>query len=193
MSSSFSRSSTTLVGLLVYFTSFSIFGQETPITDLPGLKEKAIVLNIVARIIERNENELWTSQNSKVTIPGRPVTIKLIGNNVVVLAQFTPYQQPDGKKFLLAQGQVWVDTKDEGIRYQTTLQTIPIDYGEQIYFFPLGPKTKDGQPQIEIRLELHPFIEEPKKEEQPAHAPEDKTQKVNPQTTDKSTGESQKE
>lgn len=149
-----------LLGIFLYIISLSLFSQEAPLTELPGLKERAVVLDIVARVIELNDTQTWTSENSKVTIPGRPVTIKLVGQNVIVLAQFTPYIRDDGKKFLVAQGQVWIDTVDNGIKYQTTMQTIPLDFGERLFFFPLGQKTKDGKSQIEIQLELKPYVKE---------------------------------
>ncbi|MCA1950922.1 MAG: hypothetical protein LDL24_10135 [Treponema sp.] len=161
---SVSRDST-LLSLFLYIVSLSLFSQEAPLTELPGLKERAVVLDIVARVVELNETETWTSENSKVTIPGRPVTIKLVGKNVVVLAQFTPYVREDGKKFLVAQGQVWIDTADSGIKYQTTVQTIPLDYGERLFFFPLGQRTKDGKSRIEIQLELRPYVKEPSSKE----------------------------
>jgi hypothetical protein len=153
------------LGIFMYLLSFSLFSQEAPLTELPGLKERALVLDIVARVLEVNDTETWTSENSKITIPGRPVTIKLVGQNVVVLAQFTPYIRDDGRKFLVAQGQVWIDTVDNGIRYQTTMQTIPLEYGERIFFFPLGPKTKEGKSSIEIQLELKPYVKIPAPEE----------------------------
>ncbi|MEW6565162.1 MAG: hypothetical protein AB1404_06655 [Spirochaetota bacterium] len=151
---------TGLLGLFFYIISLSLAAQEAPITELPGLKERAVVIDIVARVLELKDSETWTSENSKITIPGRPVTIKLIGQNVVVLAQFTPYIREDGKKFLVAQGQVWIDTESSGIKYQTTMQTIPLEYGERLYFFPLGPTTKDGKSSIEIQLELKPYVKE---------------------------------
>ncbi len=150
-----------LLSFFLYIISLSLFSQEAPLIELPGLKERAVVLDIVARVVELNETETWTSENSKVTIPGRPVTLKLVGQNVVVLAQFTPYIREDGKIFIVAQGQVWIDTADRGITYQTTVQTIPLDFGERLFFFPLGQKTKDGKSRIEIQLELRPYVKEP--------------------------------
>lgn len=156
-----------LLRLFLYIISLSLFPQEAPLTELPGLKERALILDIVARVLEVNDTETWTSENSKITIPGRPVTLKLVGQNVVVLAQFTPYIRDDGRKFLVAQGQVWIDTTDHGIKYQTTMQTIPLEYGERLLFFPLGPKTKDGKSSIEIQLELKPYLQEQSPQEEP--------------------------
>jgi hypothetical protein len=140
---------------------------------IPGLKEQAVILDIVARVIEQNHEEVWNSVNSKVTIPGRPVSIKLIGENIVVTAQFTPYLSMGNKghNVLVAQGQIWVNIPNEGIRYQTTMQTIPLEYGEQLYFFPLGKVNAQNEAWIEIQLELRPYSEETAAEGEPP-APE---------------------
>ena len=151
-------------GLLFLASGFSgksrgLAAQEPPGGVVSGLRDRAVVLNIVARIVEQDQEEIWNSNNSKVTIMGRPVSLKLIGENVVVNVQFTPYQQENGRSLLVAQGQIWINVPNEGVRYQTTLQSIPMEFGEQIYFFPLGKVHSDGEASIEIRLELHPYQE----------------------------------
>jgi hypothetical protein len=136
----------------------------------PRLKEEAVVLDIIARVVEQNQEEVWNSSvNSKVTIPGRPVGLKLVGANIVVAVQFTPYLRRNGNNVLVAQGQIWVDVPNEGIRYQTTMQTIPLKFGEQIYFFPLGSVSSRDEAHIEIQLELHPYTED---DAPPADSPE---------------------
>ena len=157
----------TLFGsLLVLAAGASLPAQDRSLADmLPGLREQAVVLDIVARVVERDQEEVWNSSNSKVTIPGRPVGIKLVGANVVVAVQFTPYLRRSGPNFLVAQGQIWVEVPGQGIHYQTTIQTIPLDFGEPIFFFPLGSvasRREGGEgsgenPYIEIQLELHPY------------------------------------
>jgi hypothetical protein len=150
-------------GLLFLAAGVIVSGQEIPGVPsdgiMPGLRERAVVLNIVARIVEQGQEEIWNSNNSKVTILGRPVSLKLIGENVVVYVQFTPYQQENGRSLLVAQGQIWINVPNEGVRYQTTLQSIPMEFGEQIYFFPLGKVRSGNEAQIEIQLELRPYPE----------------------------------
>jgi len=145
------------LGAALFLAASSVAAQEPSAGVIPAFRERAVVLDIVARVVERGADEVWNSENSKVTIPGRPVSLKLVGQNVIVIVQFTPYKREDGKQVLVAQGQVWVNSKDEGMRYQTTMQTIPLDFGERVYFFPLGPQTADGNARIEIQLELRPY------------------------------------
>jgi hypothetical protein len=172
----------TLIGGLLFLASAGGFfgnpgglaAQEPPDGMMSGLRDRAVVLNILARIVEQDQEEIWNSNNSKVTIMGRPVNIKLIGENVVVNVQFTPYQQENGRSLLVAQGQIWINVPNEGVRYQTTLQSIPMEFGEQIYFFPLGKVNSDDEASIEIQLELHPYLENAEPEaELPPTPPED--------------------
>jgi hypothetical protein len=93
--------------------------------------------------------------------------MKLVGDNIVIAVQFTPYRQRNGRNILVAQGQIWVDIPDQGMRYQTTMETIPLEYGEQIYFFPLGSANNPDGPRIEIQIELHPYNEDPLPQVQP--------------------------
>jgi hypothetical protein len=153
----------TLIGGLLFLTAgAAVSGQEAPLDSLmPGLRERAVVMNIVARIVERDQEETWNSNNSKVTILGKPVSLKLIGENIVVYAQFTPYQQGNGRSLLVAQGQIWINVPNEGVYYQTTLQSVPMEFGEQIYFFPLGKVSSGNEAYIEIQLELRPYTESP--------------------------------
>jgi hypothetical protein len=154
--------SISVFGSILFLTaSAAVLAQEPSLEEiLPGLKERAVILDIVARIVERNKEEVWNSANSKVTIPGRPVGLKLVGANIVVAVQFTPYLSRTGHNLLVAQGQIWVDIPNQGIRYQTTMQTIPLEFGEQIYFFPLGSVNSQDESYIEIQLELRPYSEE---------------------------------
>lgn len=131
---------------------------------MPGLREQAVVINIVTRI-EENSQEVWNAASSKVTIPGKPVSIRLVGGNVVMAIQFTPYLRDKDQNILVAQGQIWLVVPNEGISYKTTMQTIPLKFGEQIYFFPLGSDggrnsgIMTGDPHIELLIELRRYDE----------------------------------
>jgi hypothetical protein len=141
-------------GAFCFFLPVLLFSQEISLEEiLPELRGKAVVLNITTRIAE-NRQELWNENISKVTIPGRPVNIKLVGGNVALSIQLTPYLREKGRNTLVAQGQIWIETPNEGIRYKTTMQTIALDFGENIYFFPLGSDAASGNPQIEIQITL---------------------------------------
>jgi hypothetical protein len=176
-----------LFSSLLFLAANTVVAAQEPGLEelLPGLKDRAVVLDIVARVVEQNRQEVWNSVNSKVTIPGRPVGLKLVGANVIVAVQFTPYFRRDGHIMLVAQGQIWVDVPNAGIRYQTTMQTIPMELGERIYFFPLGSAdSPDEEARIEIMLVLRPYAGE----EKPDPAAEEKAG-IAPETEEASAGD----
>jgi hypothetical protein len=89
------------------------------------------------------------------------VGLKLVGANIVVAVQFTPYFRRNGNNILVAQGQIWINVNDQWMSYHTTMQTIPLEFEELIYFFPLGQKdSQDDTARIEIQLVLHPYTKE---------------------------------
>lgn len=146
----FSHAARPELGALVFlFLATNIHAQEI----MPGLRERAIVLDITTRVAE-NEQELWNATNTRVTLPGKPVGIKLLGGNVVMEIQFTPYLRDKGRNVLVAQGQIWINIPEEGMHYKTTMQTIPLDFGEHIYFFPLGSASVSNNPHIELLIVL---------------------------------------
>jgi hypothetical protein len=128
----------------------------------PAFAERAVVLDIVARIIEKGSDEVWNQMEQQVTIPGRPVGIKLVGENIVVSARFTPYFNKAGDGVIVAQGQIWIEVPGQGIHYQTTVQTIPLSFGEEVYFFPLGKNSNNEnntKDRIEIMVAANPYKE----------------------------------
>jgi hypothetical protein len=133
---------------------------DSPLRDLfPRFRGQAFVLDIDARIIGQNQNVTWNEAHRKITIPGRPVGLKLVGANIVVAVQFTPYIRRSAQKFIVAQGQIWMDVPNQGMQYRTSMQTIPIEFGETIYFFPLGASTENDADCIEVRVTLYPYDE----------------------------------
>jgi len=147
------------LGSLLFFSVLTAAAaQETSLEELPGLREQAVVMNMSSRIVEQNHEVVWNSEISKITFPGRPVGIKLLGSNIVVAIQFTPFLRAKGRHFLVAQGQIWIKVPEEGLRYHTTMQTIPLQFREQVYFFPLGSLEIDDEAYIEIQLEMEPYF-----------------------------------
>jgi len=148
-----------LKGILFLAAGVAIDAQETLLDEVPYLKERAVVMRIVSRIVEQNEQVVWNEENSRVTLPGRPVGMKLVGTNLVVTVQFTPILQPDDRHILVAQGQIWINIPGEGMRYHATIQTIPLEFSEQIIFFPLGSMQTVDEASIEIQLVVEPYSE----------------------------------
>ena len=126
--------------LFLIAANFSISAQSenTSIRELPpGLRSQALLLSIESRVVGEGQEVIWSESNRRVTIPGTPTGVQLMGSNVLVVAQFTPFIGPDGN-VLVAQGQIWIADPNGVVNYYTSIQTIPMELGEQIYFFPLG-------------------------------------------------------
>jgi len=124
---------------------------------IPGFRDRAVVLDINTRVIEQNKQEIWHEAHERITIPGRPVEIKIVGSNVIVAAQFIPHLKRRGQHILVAQGQIWIEIPNQGIRYQTTMQTIPLKFNEPVYYFPLGSSAHADDASIEIMLTMRPY------------------------------------
>jgi hypothetical protein len=118
-----------------------------------GIRKRSVVMDIDARVLGEEKAVVWNETHRKTAIPGSPVGIKLVGSNVVVEAQFTPFIRREGS-VLVAQGQIWYKEQGKGISYYTSIQTIPLEFGEPIYFFPLGKSNQSGY-SIEIVITVN--------------------------------------
>jgi hypothetical protein len=149
------------IPLLILSVGFTIHAQEEPVganlgsgEAIPGLRRRTVVMDIDARVLEEKKVVIWSETTQKIVIPGNPVGIKLVGSNIVVSVQFTPYIRRSGS-VLVAQGQIWINDPDKGMSYFTSLQTIPMEFGEPIYFFPLGSSTEPKTPtQLDASIEI---------------------------------------
>jgi len=134
---------------------------------IPELRRSALVLDINARVLSAHaepqsagsENIIWNENHQKLAIPGSPVSIQLVGSNVVVAVQFTPFIRRRGN-VLVAQGQIWISDPNNGVGYYTSIQTIPMEFNEPIHFFPLGT-SEHLNSTIEIILTVTPYREQP--------------------------------
>jgi hypothetical protein len=145
-----------LFGVLILF-AVSVYGEDPePVGMNQRLRRGTVVLDIDARVLEQKDVVIWEETHRKLTIPGSPVGIKLVGANLVVAVQFTPFIRRQGNNVLVAQGQIWIDNPNDGMRYYTSIQTIPLEFDEPIYFFPLGQSSQLDS-FIEIMLTIKPY------------------------------------
>ncbi|MBN1834339.1 MAG: hypothetical protein JW820_00745 [Spirochaetales bacterium] len=125
--------------------------------NLESLIDQALQMNITAKVLPPGEAAVWNSESRKITLPGRSVAVRLVGQNIRIDVVFTPYQKEDGSLLLVAQGQVWLsEALDQKTRYLTTIQSIPVSWGEKVLFFPLGlsPQLPTEQETFAIQLEV---------------------------------------
>jgi len=147
-----------LSALFIFATSVCIEAQSQPVGSgmMPEFRRQALVLEINAVALE-NEEVIWNDFHQRITIPGTPVGIRLVGSNIIVAVQFTPFIRRSGS-VLVAQGQIWIKDSEKGVSYYTSIQTIPMEFNEPIYFFPLG-KSSELNSSIEIKLTVNPYKE----------------------------------
>jgi hypothetical protein len=130
----------------------------------PGFKNRALSFNIIARVFEKTDGgewaEVWQADSDKNTISGQPVSIKLAGTNIIVIVQITPYLRGSGQNMLVAQGQIWLEDEMHNVHYQTTISSIPVDFGEEIFYFPLGERNENSVNFIEICITMNPYTDE---------------------------------
>ena len=151
---------TAFLGIVLFFAGrAALASQETSLEELPGLRERAVVMRIVSRVVEEDQMVVWDNEDARVTLPGRPVGLRLVGSNLAVAVQFTPFLRPNGRHVLVAQGQIWINIPNEGMSFHTTMQTIPLELGEQVYFFPLGSIRSEDEAHIEIQVVVEPYAE----------------------------------
>jgi len=149
--------SVSLIGVLfIFIMTLPIGAQEiragTGMT--PELRRHALVMDIDARVLN-NQTVAWNEHGKREAIPGSPVGIQLVGSNIILIMQFTPFVRRQGNS-LVAQGQIWIHNPDDSISYYTYIQTVPMEFNEPIYFFPLGV---DTNPSIQIILTVNPSNE----------------------------------
>jgi len=148
----------------IFATSVSVHAQDRGMGGMgnmggmmPGLRRQALVLDICARVLEQEETVVWNENLRRFAIPGSPVGIKLVGSNIIVSIQFTAFIRHYGN-ILVAQGQIWIEDPEQGIIYYTSIQTIPMELDEPIYFFPLGT-SEQLSPSIEIIITVNLYDE----------------------------------
>lgn len=121
---------------------------------LRPILDKALQLNVIARVLPPGEEQEWNIQSSKLTIPGRSIAVKLFGENIRIFVMLTPYWQENGKLLLVAQGEVLLSEMAESeVKYLSTVKSIPVSLGEKVLFFPLGV-SKRLRKSFNIQLEI---------------------------------------
>ena len=118
-----------------------------------ALQDKALTVIVNTQIPESPTAPAWEAREIKSTLPGSAVSVKLVGESLVVLIHVTPYQGPEGL-MLVTQAQVWIRDK-ESIRYHTAMNTLMVAFGEPVAFYPLGEGK--GKAPLRIVIIVQPY------------------------------------
>jgi len=161
------RKKSLIIGLfLSALLSVGTFAQSQDDHSLEELLKKALKLKIQASLFHDAKKVLWKSELERLTIPGRPVTINMQNDQARLSVHFTPYRKTDGGLILVAQTEIWLqersdENSSDNLRYFTSMKSIPLDYEELIYFYPLGKLENLKNPDqihIEMILSISPYV-----------------------------------
>jgi len=124
---------------LLFLLTFSLSAQSGDF-DIKYIEGKKLSVNLNTRLLGTENETVWHMESSNLTISGEAVRVKLKGENLILIANITPYLNPDNTIFLVAKGEIFLSdsTDSEEVKYYTTLQSLPVEDGEKVIFFPLG-------------------------------------------------------
>ncbi len=125
------------------------------------LQDKALEVQIHARLIGKDRENIWNTKSRKITVSGKSVSITLEGENLTVSAHLIPFLNEGGSIFLVAKGEVWVQqSPDEEKKYYSTVKSLPIKPGESVIFFPTGvlmDTEENNVYTIELEIQVEPL------------------------------------
>jgi hypothetical protein len=130
---------------------------------LNDLLANALEVHVSARILPSDAGPIWNAESTRLTLPGRPIKVRMDGDNVRIYLICTPYVEESGEVLLLAQGQVWLSQPPEKeVKYFNTFSSIPVSFGEKVLYFPLGLATASADPEsdffnIEVEIKVVPY------------------------------------
>jgi hypothetical protein len=119
-----------------------------------ALRENAFAVQVLATLPPATPGaEVWLERTVKYTVAGRPVALKFIGENVIIVVNVTAFDRDASKLFLVTQGQIWVRSSKGSLAYRSTFETAEIAFGEVLHFYPLGLGREGAAPlAIEIAV-----------------------------------------
>lgn len=157
--------------LLALFLSCSVLAGFAQNNDAPieTLLDQALVIKINARLISSGSKVSWNFSVARVTIPGRPVVLKLQGGNLQIKLGLTPYKNDTASDsvVLVTQGEVWItETPGKQAKYTASLKSVKVRLGEKIRLYPLGvSNTSSKEYNIELEIQVVPYKDEIKQKE----------------------------
>jgi len=125
------------------------------------LSGKVMSVQIKLSLLDKDEEITWDAESTHMTVVGRAINIRLVGPGIVIDSYITPFGDLEENLVLVANGEIWFASADEGTRYETFIKSLPVETGESIIFFPLGVAVDSDTNIYTIQLEisLQPYEE----------------------------------
>ena len=148
---------------LIQLTAAALFSDETNEETLARILEDAVTILVHSKIVMHESSENWESSLTKVTIPGRTVTLLYETNSEKLSIELTPFISDDNSYVLAAMSNFWHDG-EEGAQFRSSFKSIKLDSDELILFYPLGLKTQEaltgGLLHMELGIKIIPYKRE---------------------------------
>jgi hypothetical protein len=126
---------------------------------LETIKLNALVFSVKASIIG-TEGVAWAADQNRVTVHGIPVTIKLEGTDMLIMAELTPYRQTPDSILLAIKNELWLRDPGAGtVQYFISIKSALVKLNSPVYFYPLGKGSGDGRPVIKMDITVNPYQE----------------------------------
>ena len=142
-------------------TLFADDSNETNEEILARVLKQAVSIFINSKIIRPEEGINWESEITKVTVPGRPVTLMFEGENIKLYIELTPFRVDNGSYLLAALSSLWIEN-DDGAQFKSSYKRIELNNDELILFYPLGRATQEaltgGSIYLELGIKIIPYI-----------------------------------
>lgn len=148
------RRSIPSMAMLAFSMALSSVAAQEPSPIPEALQQKALLVTVQTKVAEGPSSPAWEAKETKSALSGSAVSVKLVGESLVVLVQVTPYQGTDGL-ILVTQAQVWVKDADK-IQYRTVMNTLRVAYGEPVVFYPLGEGKGKAAP-LSVVIVVDPY------------------------------------
>jgi hypothetical protein len=129
-------------------------------------EDSVLILRISARILNEDKAPIWNVDLQRTTILGRGVSVRLQGGNLTLEAEFKPLKNEAGNLLLSADSQTWLQISNPNSAgettpiYQNMINTLPIEFGEPIIFYPLGMGSERANGfNLEIEIMVTPYLD----------------------------------
>ncbi len=122
--------------------------------------ERFYEIKIKLKILDDGKNELVNSDWKLATLSGKPVSIQLKGNNLLIKADMTPYYSDRNSILLLTQANVkLIPAGSDTGKFYSTVNSLPIKLGEKALFFPLGllDEKMENISSCVLEIEVQPY------------------------------------
>ncbi|MBN2657739.1 MAG: hypothetical protein JXR86_11820 [Spirochaetales bacterium] len=151
------------ISCLIFLSVPILFADETKEETLSRILKEAVSITVHSRIVLQDNENYWESDITKVTIPGRAVTLLFETESEKLSIELTPFKSDSGEGFvytLTAVSQFWHED-EEGAQFRSSFKSISMVPGELILFYPLGLKTQEaitgGQLHMEMGIRIVPY------------------------------------